>query len=119
MNTNLSPSQIHDAKRFRTFFAAIPDEKWCTQVFADPVLGLHCARGHAILADNPDLEGRPTRAYYFRVMQSPSDVLLRGILPEVAEINNGWVSRYSQVTPRLRVLAALDDLINGAAPDGS
>lgn len=101
---------VYDKAYFIAKFEAIPEERWTTGVCRS---GQHCCSlGHCgetslhiMLAEY----GAEARALIALFPPSP-DGSLFGADGGVVEINDGWDLRYTQPTPRARILAALRDL---------
>lgn len=86
----------------RNFFAAIPDKRWCIRFFHQD--DRSCANGHLMS--------------YYKINNSmlipyPEGLPLdeTGYTQVLASINNGTHPSYTQLTPKQRVLAYIDDLI--------
>lgn len=100
MNT---PSPVYDLQFFRSFFAGIPDDKWCVGTRTN-YRGQRCALGHLSPVENAFKDTPMTQAL--------NELFLDGIRMYPAYVNNGfYVSYYPQSTPKARILAAIDDLI--------
>lgn len=89
-------------------FSAIPEEHWCVKAFTDPNNPVrHCALGHcdpeaSVLehSNNDEFEGLQA---LLRSRQFGTGV-------GWPAINDGHSQRFPQLTPKLRVLAALNEL---------
>jgi hypothetical protein len=93
----------YDVDYFINKFSAIPDNLWITQVLTG--WGAHCALGHCDVTETHLMVGLPDEA---RVLAE----LLGGDerWQNVATINDGEDARYTQPTPKARILAALADV---------
>lgn len=106
MNT---PEQInHDVDYFISFFEAIPDEKWCTYSTEDEYGG-RCALGHCG-ANNGHVHTLETDALAGLFRNHFACLTHESAWLKVGEVNDGVVRRYTQPTPKLRILAALRDI---------
>lgn len=83
-------------------FKAIPNDRWCQGSYTHPD-GSHCALGHC---GHRTLSGE--------TLESKALGKLFGYRPLVARINDGIDTRYTQKTSKGRILAALNDLKQGA-----
>lgn len=105
-------SDLQLAREFHYFFEAIPEEKWCVGKLSHK--GKHCALGHLGMRreELTSLTGvRNTgKASEF------NQLITRNLefLP-AHEINDGACKAFSQPTPRLRILAALSEIIEKCA----
>lgn len=81
------------AREFYDFYAAIPEEKWCTGAYEN-LKGQCCALGHLDI--------------HFKYSNNTIKALIK-ILRWPNLINEGYLKTYSQLTPKQRILAALQD----------
>lgn len=92
------------AREFRDFFAAIPDEKWSTDVYWTDGVQC-CAYGHlgVRLVDGvtPEFSGD---AFEFRRLGAQHGIMW-------ACVNDRWHADRQEPTPKARILAALDEII--------
>lgn len=101
----------YDLPFFRRLFEATTDDQWCCFVRTDPE-GRHCALGFCDPLDEADGskpgDGNGPRAEALLNLfeANPWDCI-------AVRINNGDDPRYTQPTPRARMLAALEDLASG------
>lgn len=95
-------SDLQLAKKFHSFFEAIPEEKWGTGHYE--LDGKCCARGHLMKNDTDILKNRDLKFIFLL-----SDYLGWALTAE--RINDGQSALFRQPTPRLRILAALDQII--------
>ena len=77
-------------------FTAIPDEQWTTGFFTDKE-GRHCALGHC---------GAPS-GYEWRAL---SELVGRATQSCISNINDGKDPNFQQLTPKARILAALNSI---------
>jgi hypothetical protein len=91
---------IYDTQHFITKFLATVDEQWCVGEFNHA--GQSCALGHCGCG-SPD--GRT-----FVDKTEESEALDRLLKFQTVHINDGLDHRYTERTPRARILAALRDL---------
>lgn len=99
LNT-ITDEQKHLAKMFIKKFEAIPEERWCLDT-VDNGRGAHCAIGH--------LNGR-----FFNGNKWDSEEAnqLSNLIEHPVGINNyNYGGKYPQPTPKLRILAALRDVL--------
>lgn len=116
---NLPSLDIHDPvnhtlEGFRSYLLAIPDDQWCSGVYANDD-GQRCAQGHVCHRSSeidemgyPVLKGSDAILALRELFQPLSQ---NAFLQTVGQVNNGDHPSYQQPTPRARILAALDDLI--------
>lgn len=107
----------YDLAFFRSFFSAIPEEKW-TVYNRDDGQGHNCAVGHTCDSDmlmgclrkwkNTDMTHDLIALFAPLTVGAPWGNVPIGV---VTGLNNGIDPRYPQPTPRARILAAIDDLI--------
>lgn len=96
-------NEIHTCDWFLDFFGAIPEDRWCV----GSLTGFgetHCALGHCgatVVQLN----------YHESPMARALNLLFSNHLySPVHRINDGWVTRYQQPTPKARILKALHDI---------
>lgn len=97
----------YDKNYFITKLSAIPDELWCSEFFSNGEA--RCALGH-LGRFGWWRESREDRDVRGEEVNSFVAVLGNGDRATVERINNGDDLRYSQPTPKARILAALNDL---------
>lgn len=112
-------------------FNNIPDEKWCVGTFTEDsskFLGLitsnkYCAQGHCGVKDRESAKYIWNLPLNENIEASVLYHLFGGNIKTkneentiVAIINNGKHPQYQQETPRLRLIAALEDMKNGTYP---
>lgn len=90
---------MNTLQEFRDFFAAIPEERWCTEVYeaGDKC----CALGHLGNSVYVPCQ-KDTDAKRFAILMNLH------FNTAVARINDGDDIRFQQPTPRQRILAAID-----------
>lgn len=101
----MNPEDCQTLDDYIAFFDAIPEERWCEAAFWDRVTGQCCALG---LLGKRNFSNIPRAA-------SRLQKLLGCALSEIAAINDGEHPDYQQPTPKQRVLAYLEDVLNGRA----
>ena len=95
-----SAEQCKTAQDFHNFFSAIPEEKWLSGTYI-ATSGACCALGHC----GERLDKDSARANALRKLFETNGL-------SVPFVNDRRDSRYQQPHPKLRILAALRDLIN-------
>ena len=94
----------YTVEHFIKKFSAIDDWNWLTGMFSNYELSRHCALGHC-RNNFIDYNGRIVSE------STPESTALVGLLPDIVLINDRpFFEKYSQETPKARVLAALNDL---------
>lgn len=85
-------------------FSAIPDEKWAVGAFNIVETDKCCALGLCgVRIGRSTEEGQALNLLFDNYI---------GISPVVPEVNDGTALSYQQETPKLRILAALEDIRN-------
>ena len=96
----MTPEDCHNLEDYIAFFRAIPEERWCEIRWRGPD-DRRCAQG---------LLGCTSRR------DTPSYRRLKALgVTDLEEVNDGVAPGYSQPTPKQRVLAYLEDVLNGRA----
>lgn len=90
----------YDVDYFIKKFEAIPDERWCTVEFEKD--GASCAYGHCGMRDYKPSTIEAAELFDLFLFNL-GDIF-------VTRVNDGSEPRYSQPTPKQRILAALYDI---------
>ena len=93
----------YDVDYFINKFKSIPEDKWCVDEFVNKQ-GQCCVYGHCGLTDveydSPEADDLGDLFYSIGYLNP-------------ALVNNGVDPRYTQNTPKQRIMAALKDIKNG------
>lgn len=103
----------YDVSYFINKFQAIPEQKWGISSFIDADTGARCAQGHCGMnTDNCwHVWGRSIATVQNSLKEAASLYYLFGDNGlDVGMVNNGYLTEYSQPTPKQRILAALHDI---------
>jgi hypothetical protein len=93
-------TKIQTIEHFIQKFTAISDDQWCENSLQD-AFGRRCALGHCLIDTSlpiKDCESERLTALFRHCLSVPL-------------VNDGCDSRYQQRHPKLRILAALNDLL--------
>lgn len=94
-------------------FEPIPESLWCEHTLISPDEKRCCALGH--IRCQPDLQGR----YYLSSKEVPGFgglldawyIVFQATNINMTKVNDGLYSKYSQPTPKQRMVAFLQDVI--------
>lgn len=86
------------ASQLLSYLAEVPARRWCTKFYE--WRGQHCAVG---------LLGNHRLAYKW------ANTVSDGMLPDIRNVNDGYVKRYPQPHPKARVINYLCDIVEGIA----
>lgn len=95
----------YDIDHFIKKFEAIPEENWCVGHIYRNVNGNEqkCALGHCLTLENGHVVGYPEESLNL-------SRIVRKYKSDIVDINNGRDSRYTQDSPKKRVLAFFNEI---------
>ncbi len=94
-------TQKFDVDYFIKKFRAIPEAKWCTQLLRNHDDTQRCALGHCLTL--PD-------SYFSSECGALQELFSETLDTFPGFVNDGDHSRYQQLSPKKRILAALKDI---------
>ena len=116
MNTNSNSQRLENINFFIDMFSAIPDENWNTDggyyKREDETKSCACALGHCMNLDRNNWNDSGPFFNHRSVTAAKLRELFNNEGSIVTYINDYKSEAYPQETPKLRILAALNDLKN-------
>lgn len=100
---------VYDVDFFIQKFSDIPENMWCVMSRFKSHTGQRCALGWCY---DSDIDALRSELGYQNAQDKALYKIFETIKEYPAAVNNGLVESYQQPTPRLRILAALNDIKN-------